>query len=228
MWNVGAARPSLLATAQAGLVVVRDLPILRLLCLLTLVLAFAIFPATHLWSPRLQALSGQGMWLMGWSGRSSTSRRSSGRCSRACSRQLVGSVVLTFVTLWRGVMLGVAGCATAFYPALAGLVLLELGFGLSEPILQAWMNEARGERATLRQSFQCARCVSRSDKAVGSCGARLPRPRPRHPRRLDDRRSRRRVDRARVPAAHAASKADRRGGHSSIDATRPLSMTDAT
>ena len=61
------------------------------------------------------------------------------------------AVVLSAVTLWRGLMLGMAATATAFLPALAGLLLMEVGFGLTEPLLQAWMNEhiAAEQRATV-------------------------------------------------------------------------------
>jgi MFS family permease len=146
------ARQSLMRTARDGVLAVRDMPVLRLLCLLTLGLAFTIFPAQHLWQPRLQSLSGEGVWLMGWvwvlfnlasiSG-SALLPRLLGRWRRA--------PVVSAVILWRGLMLGVAAVATAFLPALAGLVLMELGFGLSEPLLQAWMNEhiAAEQRATV-------------------------------------------------------------------------------
>jgi len=145
-------RQSLIQTVCGGVVAVRDLPVLRLLCLLTLGLAFAITPAQHLWQPRLQSLSGQGIWLMGWiwalfnlaslSG-SAVLPRLLGRRRRA--------VVLSAVTVWRGLMLGMAAVATTFLPALAGLLMMEVGFGLTEPLLQAWMNEhiAAERRATV-------------------------------------------------------------------------------
>jgi len=61
------------------------------------------------------------------------------------------AVVLSAVTVWRGLMLGMAAVATTFLPALAGLLMMEVGFGLTEPLLQAWMNEhiAAERRATV-------------------------------------------------------------------------------
>jgi len=145
------ARRSLLHTIRDGLAAVRHLPVLRLLCLLTLALAFAITPAQHFWQPRLQSLSGQGVWLMGWIWALFNLASLTG--SALLTRLLGGrrALVLSAVTLWRGLMLGMAAMATTFLPALAGLLLMEVGFGLTEPLLQAWMNEhiAAEQRATV-------------------------------------------------------------------------------
>ena len=146
------SRHSLLRTVRDGVIAVRDLPVLRLLCLLTLGVAFAVMPAQHFWQPRLQSLSGEGMWLMGWIW---ALFNLASLIGSAFLPRLLGqrrrAVVLSIVTAWRGLMLGVAALATAFLPALAGLVLMEVGLGLSEPLLQAWMNEhiAAERRATV-------------------------------------------------------------------------------
>jgi len=133
---------SLTGTMRAALTTVRRAPVLLLLCGLTFALAFATMPAQMYWQPRMRALAGEGMWVMGWIWAllnlavivgSVVISRLLGRWGR--------ELVLGAVVLWRGCMLAVAGLATAFAPALAGLLLTELGFGVSEPLLQAWINE---------------------------------------------------------------------------------------
>jgi MFS family permease len=113
-----------------------------LLCVVTLTASFGIMPIHMLWQPRVQALTGEGVWFMGWVWAllsvasivgSALMPRLLGRFGRA--------TVLTAASLWRGAMLAVAGIASSVYPALMGLMLQEMGFGLSEPLLQAWMNE---------------------------------------------------------------------------------------
>jgi MFS family permease len=150
------ARPhasrSLVRTVSQGLMVVRRTPVLLLLCGLTLAVTFATMPALMFWQPQLTALTGEGTWLMGWIW---AFLNVAGFVGSAIIATLLGRyprrLVLGAVVLWRGVMLGVAGLAGAFGPALAGLLLMELGFGVSEPLLQAWMNEhiAPAQRATV-------------------------------------------------------------------------------
>jgi MFS family permease len=161
-WRMSEPRPagtggavshqSLVRTVREGMIAVRDLPILWLLCSLTLALAFALMPAQLLWQPRMQSLSGEGIWLMGWIWAlfNLSSLTGSALLPRLLGRRR-RAVVLSGVVLWRGLMLGVAAVATGFWPALAGLLLMEAGFGLSEPLLQAWMNEhiAPERRATV-------------------------------------------------------------------------------
>lgn len=100
----------------------------------------------------MQSLSGEGLWLMGWIWAlfNLASLTGSAFLPRLLGRRR-RAVVLSAVTLWRGLMLGVAGVATAFAPVLAGLLLMEVGAGVSEPLLQAWMNEhiAAEQRATV-------------------------------------------------------------------------------
>jgi MFS family permease len=136
----------------AGLEVVARTPVLLVLCLLTLATAFAVMPVHMFWQPRLQALTGQGTWLMGWvwallnvasvTG-SALIPRMLGQFSRAR--------VLAAAAVWRGAMLALAGAATGASPAITGLLLQEMGFGVSEPMLQAWMNDHIGaeRRATV-------------------------------------------------------------------------------
>jgi DHA3 family tetracycline resistance protein-like MFS transporter len=143
---------SLVRTIGHGLMVVRHTPVLLLLCGLTFAVTFATMPAVTFWQPRLTALTGEGTWLMGWIW---ALLNVAGFAGSAIIARLLGRyprhLVLGIVVLWRGVMLGVAGLAGKFGPALAGLLLMEVGFGVSEPLLQAWMNEhiAPAQRATV-------------------------------------------------------------------------------
>jgi len=143
---------SVFFTVHEALTIVRGHPVLLLLCAVTLTASFGIMPIHMLWQPRVQALTGEGVWFMGWVWAllsvasivgSALMPRLLGRFGRA--------TVLTAASLWRGAMLAVAGIASSIYPALIGLMLQEMGFGLSEPLLQAWMNEHIGaeRRATV-------------------------------------------------------------------------------
>jgi MFS family permease len=57
---------SLGQTVRDGLTTVRGAPVLLLLCGLSMAAAFGSIPAHMLWQARLQALTGEGVWLMGW------------------------------------------------------------------------------------------------------------------------------------------------------------------
>jgi MFS family permease len=145
-------RASLVKTVHEGLLAVRRTPVLLLLCGLTLAAAFATMPAHMLWQPRMSALTGEGVWLMGWIWALLNLAAIAGS---AVISPLLGrygrELVLGGVVLWRGVMLGIAALTTGVGPALGGLLFMEMGFGVSEPLLQAWMNEhiAPEQRATV-------------------------------------------------------------------------------
>ena len=125
---------------------------LLLLCTLTLIGAFGIMPVRMTWQPRLQSVMPQGLWWMGWVW---------ALLNLACvgGNALVPLLlvrvrreyVLCVTSLWRALMLAIAGTATGFFPALTGLLCEEIGVGLDEPIQQAWMNEHIGaeQRATV-------------------------------------------------------------------------------
>ncbi|MGH7856670.1 MAG: MFS transporter, partial [Candidatus Binatia bacterium] len=49
--------------------------------------------------------------------------------------------VLFAATVWRSFFLLVAASTTAAHPMLLAFLLQEIGFGLSEPVFQAWLNE---------------------------------------------------------------------------------------
>jgi MFS family permease len=145
-------RQSLTVAVRDGLGTVHRTPVLRMLCLLTLVTAFATMPAHMLWQPRLQALAGGGIWIMGWvwAFLNLGTIIGSALIPRLLAR-FRREVVLSVASVWRGVTLGFGALATGFRPATAGFLLQEIGFGLSEPSLQAWMNEhvSESQRATV-------------------------------------------------------------------------------
>jgi MFS family permease len=137
-----AAHESLQRTIAEGLRIVRSSPVLLGLCLLTAALSYGGMPAHMLWQPRIQELSGEGTWLLGWvwafinvSGivGSALAWRLHGRVRRA--------LILCFTAAWRGVTLGIAAVATDLSIVLPGVLMQDLCFGVSEPLFQAWMNE---------------------------------------------------------------------------------------
>jgi len=133
---------SLGQTVRDGMTTVRNVPVLLLLCGLSMAAAFGSIPAHMLWQARLQALTGAGLWLMGWlwsllNLAAIVGSALVGRLLRRFGREQV----LGAAALGRGMMLAVAALATSVFPVLTGLLLLEAGFGLSEPLVQALFNE---------------------------------------------------------------------------------------
>jgi predicted MFS family arabinose efflux permease len=127
---------------REGIVAVRRTPVFRFLCLVTLGAAFAVMPVHQTWQPRMQALTGQGTALMGWIWALINGATIIGS---ALLPRLLPHVrrthMLVAVTLWRGLAVTAAALATDFRVALVALLCAEVGFGLSEPMLQAWTNE---------------------------------------------------------------------------------------
>jgi MFS family permease len=135
-------RASWLQTMTEGLQLVGRKPMLLLLCVVTMLLLGAAIPVNMLWPKRMEELSGAGVWFIGWIWVmiNAVALVGSMLMPRLLAR-FSRTVVLAATMLWRAAMLGVAAAATGFYPALAGLLLQEIGMGVSEPVLQAWMNE---------------------------------------------------------------------------------------
>lgn len=135
-------RPSVLQTMSVGLSTVRQAPVLTLLCVVSFGLAFGGAPAHMLWQPRLQELSGEGVWLMGWVWAliNLVTLLGSWMLPRLLERA-ARERILFATTLFRAGFLAMAAAATSFSPALVGYLMAELGFGVTEPILQAWMND---------------------------------------------------------------------------------------
>jgi MFS family permease len=146
------ARQSVWNVMGSGLRIVRATPVLRLLCLLTVVASFAMMPVNQLWQPRMRDLSGGQVWIMGWIW---ALLNLAGIVGSAAVARLAGSFarhrLLALATCWRSLTLAVAATAATFFPALFGLVMQEFSVGASEPLILAWLNEHAGEehRATV-------------------------------------------------------------------------------
>ena len=133
---------SFVRTMREAFATARGAPIVLLLCALTFTAAFAVMPMHMLWQPRMQELTGEGTWLMGWIWAliNASAILGSALMPRLLSRFPRESMVAVAM-LWRAGSLAVAALATAFLPALGGLLAMEVGFGITEPLLQAWINE---------------------------------------------------------------------------------------
>jgi len=148
----GEERLTYLQTIRAGWRTVRASPELMLLCLVTAVIVFAAVPAHMLWQVRLRDLTGEGIWLMGWVWALVNVVAVVGssllpRLLASWSREQV----LFVSVIWRAGSLTLAALAVGFWPVLFGILLQEAGFGLSEPVFLAWVNERCGgeQRATV-------------------------------------------------------------------------------
>jgi MFS family permease len=147
-----AGSSSIAGAVREGLAIVRTAPVLRQLCLLTALSACATMPAFQMWQPRLSGLAGEGPWLMGWvwAFLGLASLIGSAAVPRLLPR-LGRAGTLALALAWRALTLGCAGAAAGFPLAVTGFLLQEIGFGISEPVLQAWMNEhaTAARRATV-------------------------------------------------------------------------------
>lgn len=133
---------SFASTVTAGLAEVHASTVLMLICALSLTLFMAGVPAHMLWQPRIQELTGQGVWLMGW------------LWALVSIFSLIGSAsvprlllhfrreqLLCGISLWRAVMLVVAANSVRPVPTVAAVLLVEFCFGISDPLIRAWTNE---------------------------------------------------------------------------------------
>jgi len=147
-----APRYSLADTVREALTMVRDAPVMRGLCFMTMATMFATMPAFHMWQPRLSGLAGAGAELTGWVwvGLALSSLFGSALIPRLVPR-LGRATALSATLAWRALTLGIAGASAGFPLALMGFTLQEIGSGFSEPVLQAWMNEQANDarRATV-------------------------------------------------------------------------------
>lgn len=137
-----AGRTPFVRAMREGFAAVRGVPVLVLVCALTGAAFFAAIPAHMLWQARLVELSGEGVWIIGWLwvALNLAALTGSALLPRLLER-LRRERVLCAAALWRGGTLAGAAAATSFAPALAGWLLQEVSFGLSEPVMQSWMNE---------------------------------------------------------------------------------------
>ncbi|MCK6553973.1 MFS transporter [Candidatus Binatia bacterium] len=130
------------ATVYGGFGIVRRKPVLLTICLLTGVAAFGSVPMHMYWQPQLQNLSGQGAWFMAWVwvgfnlavlAGSSLIPRLSVRFRREW--------FLAVAALVRGAMLLIVGLTANVKIAVGALLVQEAGFGVTDPVVQAWMND---------------------------------------------------------------------------------------
>jgi MFS family permease len=129
-------------TVSEGLAIVHRSSLLRRLCLLTLVSAFATAPINMYWQPRLREVTGEGAWLMGWIWALLNLSAVAGSLlvPRVAGR-LRRERWLCVTALWRAATLAVFANARGASPAVLGLMGEEVGFAFGEPLLQGWMNE---------------------------------------------------------------------------------------
>jgi MFS family permease len=135
------SRTNVYRTMRVGFASVGAAPVLMLVCALTAITFFALVPAHMLWQPHLAALSGEGIWLIGWLWVALNFAGLAGSVVLRLLDAFDRSRVLCVAALWRGGLLAFAAAATTYTPALAGWLLQEVSSGLTEPMLQAWMNE---------------------------------------------------------------------------------------
>jgi DHA3 family tetracycline resistance protein-like MFS transporter len=145
-------RASVGQTIVEGVGAVRAAPVLLALCVLTSAIAFGGFPLHMLWQAHVQALSGQGYWLVGWlvALLNLASLAGSALLPRVLAR-LGRSTVLAAAAFWRAAMLALLASATRLGPAVSGLFGQEISSGFTDPVLSAWTNEhvAPERRATV-------------------------------------------------------------------------------
>jgi MFS family permease len=145
-------RASFAGTAVAGVRTVREAPVLLLLCGLSLLTAFAAFPMHMLWQPWLQDVAGARYALLGWivAALNVASLAGSALLPPLLAR-FRREVVLAGAAVWRALTVGLLAGAGSLKPALAGLVLQEAAFGVTDPVVVAWTNEhvAAAQRATV-------------------------------------------------------------------------------
>jgi len=131
-----------LQTTGNSLALVRRVPVLLTMCLLTGATAFAVMPAWHYWPARLQDLSGQGIWLLGWIW---ALIALAGMAGNTALPWLVPRFrrgrLLAVVSLWRAVMLLMAAATSRFGLNVAAVLTMQTVHGVAEPTLQGWMNE---------------------------------------------------------------------------------------
>lgn len=135
-------RSSLEQQMLDGLRAARDTPMVRMICLLTLLGSFAFMPVNLTWPPRLQALSGEGYWLVGWMWAVLSLAAALGSTLTTRFLGITSRENLLFVSqLFRALAIALAAWATGFYAALAGIVLAEFAFAVGSPAVEGWINE---------------------------------------------------------------------------------------
>ncbi len=139
-------------TSLQALKTVWRTPVLRLICLVTVVGAFGMMPSHMLWQPRVHELTGAGPWLMGWVWAMwSLAIILSSWILTVVLHRWQRERLLVFSVVWRSAMFATVAMATTATPAISALVLGEMETGFNWPLLQGWMNDhiPADRRATL-------------------------------------------------------------------------------
>jgi MFS family permease len=125
-----------------GVSAARDTPMVRMICLLTFLGAFAFMPVNLTWPPRLLDLSGEGYWVIGWVWAFVSGAAAAGSALTTRALGITSREQLLFVSqLFRAAMIAGAALATGFYPALLGILMAEFAFSLGQPAVEGWINE---------------------------------------------------------------------------------------
>ena len=125
-----------------GFQAARTTPMVRMICLLTFLSSFAFMPVNLTWPPRLQALSGESYWVIGWiwafvCGAAAAGSALTTRVLGIASREQV----LFATQLFRGGMIAIAAWATGFWPAFLGILFAEFAMSMGQPAVEGWINE---------------------------------------------------------------------------------------
>lgn len=142
-----AARRGVAAMVRDVATEVRTHAVMRSLCLVTLTAAFAWMPVIHTWQPHLRTMHAEGYAIMGWIWALINLAAMGGSALLPWLLQLPREHVLAVTTGLRAAVIGLAATSETIAPVVVGLLVFEVGNGLTEPVLQAWMNEhAEAER----------------------------------------------------------------------------------
>lgn len=135
-------RGALAGQIRDGFEAARGTPVVRMICLLTFLGAFAFMPVNLTWPPRLQALSGESYWIIGWIWAfvSLAAAAGSALTTRALTR-VSREQLLFYSQLLRGAAIFAAAWVTEFYPAVLGILMAEFAFSLGQPAVEGWINE---------------------------------------------------------------------------------------
>jgi MFS family permease len=138
----GGRRAPLIAASMRALGAVRRHAVMRTICALTILVAFALMPVVMMWPPRLTELTGEGYWLLGWVwALLSTAAVLGSWLVGALLRHMRREILLCGLALWQCALLSGAALATTFHPMLGCLLLYEVALAAREPVMAAWMNE---------------------------------------------------------------------------------------
>lgn len=137
------------------------------LVLSTILAQFAFMPLNMYWSPRLNELSGNQVWLMGWVlvGASLAMIVGSFLVKRLLKREKIYSWVLIFAALILGAPIILVSTSNIFGIVLVGFLAYQIGRGMIDPVHKTYINKyiPSEQRATVL-SF---------DSMMGKFGASL-------------------------------------------------------